>query len=48
MNAEGKEADIMTNRSLIETLLPRRELSAEARREKAIHHGHRQKLEMGT
>jgi len=30
----------MTNRSLIETLLPLRELSAEARREKAIRHGH--------
>jgi len=37
-----------SRRFLIETLLPRRELSAEARREKAIHHGHRQKLEMGT
>jgi len=44
----GKEIRIEPNRFLIETLPPRREISEQARREKAIRYGHRQRLERGT
>ncbi len=37
-----------SRRFLIETLLPQREISEQARRKKAIRHGHRQRLERGT